>query len=95
MMHAGSKMFALVATSALLSVSTVRAQGAIIGNGNVAIGVGEAGALEVPYRGVPSLGLPDIDPLGTGEFKLRTQDGMLCLESIVVFYYSMPCQAFL
>jgi hypothetical protein len=79
-LHAGPMKNALVATVALLAVPSARAQGAIIGNGKVAIGVGEAGAVEVPYRGVPSLGVPDNDPIfGRGEFLFRTQDGTLHL----------------
>lgn len=81
-------MLQLVAVMALLVAPVVQGQGAIIGNGNVAVGVGESGALEVPYRGVPALGLPDEDPLFE-DFLLRSQDGTRLLQQTMIVHLSV------
>ena len=49
--------------------------GAIIGNGDVILGVNEAGHLNVDYREVSALGLPAVDPAGVGAVGLRDGTG--------------------
>jgi len=49
--------------------------GAIIGNGDVILGVNEAGHLNVPYREVPALLLPAGDPAFVGVVGLRDGTG--------------------
>lgn len=85
----------LLASSVIANVQFQKAEaahipvsgtGAIIGNGNVIVGVDNAGQLNIPYRAVPSLGLPATDPAGVGAVGLRngtgnmasTEPGCLC-----------------
>jgi 5-hydroxyisourate hydrolase-like protein (transthyretin family) len=50
-------------------------RGAIIGNGDVILGVDCAGQLNVQYREVPELGLPEFDPAGIYSVGLRDGSG--------------------
>lgn len=56
--------------------------GAIIGNGNVILGVDNAGHISVPYRAVPGLGLSVIDPAFDGTSFVGLRDGTGTLASI-------------
>ena len=51
--------------------------GAIIGNGDVILGINKGGHLNVDYRAVPALGLPAVDPAGVGVVGLRDGTGAL------------------
>ena len=51
--------------------------GAIIGNGDVILGINKGGQLNVDYRAVPALGLPPADPAGVGSVGLRDGTGAL------------------
>jgi Ca2+-binding RTX toxin-like protein len=68
-----------VTTASALHLLPISGNGAIIGNGNVILGVDNAGHISVPYRAVPSLGLPVIDPAfdGTSFVGLRNGTGTL------------------
>lgn len=75
-----------IPTAEATHVVPVSGLGAIIGNGDVIVGVDNAGHLNVPYREVPALGLPAFDPAfvgwvglrdGTGAFA-STEPGCLC-----------------
>ncbi len=67
-------------------VLPISGTGAIIGNGDVIIGVDNAGHLNIPYREVTALGLPVSDPAFVGTVGLRdgtgtfasTEPGCLC-----------------
>ncbi|MGH8563772.1 MAG: thrombospondin type 3 repeat-containing protein [Gammaproteobacteria bacterium] len=71
---------ALLIAVAVLPVEAqlpIRGAGTIIGNGEVIVGVDNAGQLNVPYREVPALGLPAADPAGIGAVGLRDGTGTL------------------
>jgi hypothetical protein len=59
------------------NLGDVQEPGAIIGNGNVILGINKGGNLDVSYREVPSLGLPAIDPTLVGFVGLRDGTGTL------------------
>jgi Ca2+-binding RTX toxin-like protein len=69
----------VVSPANALHILPISGTGAIIGNGHVILGVDNAGHLSVPYRAVPELGLPIIDPafFGTSFVGLRDSTGTL------------------
>eukprot|EP01119_Soliformovum_irregulare_P013257 TRINITY_DN3517_c0_g1_i4.p1 TRINITY_DN3517_c0_g1~~TRINITY_DN3517_c0_g1_i4.p1 ORF type:complete len:742 (+),score=274.67 TRINITY_DN3517_c0_g1_i4:83-2308(+) len=66
------KKFVVKFCSAFLMASMAFGQTAIIGNGNLVLGVDKFGQLNIPYRSVPSLGLPTVNPFNTASIGIRS-----------------------